>query len=198
MRTCPHPLHSPQPGEALPGSSQVESLAGPQRGCPETQRVGAAPQGAAQALTEVKGGAWVRWAEPDQGQQHEAGGQEHREQVEHQQEAKEGEVGLDSGAEEACGGTAGGAGALCRVWLVVAELEASSSTSDIHQGVLPPTKVRPSQCGGECGGVRGQEGCVGGVEGGDGKPKALLLFLNWTLRLQRGGGRRVQVLPPIS
>lgn len=56
------------------------------------------------ALTEVKGGACVGGAEPDQGQQHEAGGQQQGQQVEQQQEAKEGEVGLDPGAEEAYGG----------------------------------------------------------------------------------------------
>lgn len=54
-----------------------------------------------QALTEVKGGAWVRGAQPDQGQQDEATGQKQSQQVEQQQEAKEGEVGLDSGAKEA-------------------------------------------------------------------------------------------------
>lgn len=50
---------------------------------------------------EVKGGAWVRGAQPDQGQQDEATGQKQSQQVEQQQEAKEGEVGLDSGAKEA-------------------------------------------------------------------------------------------------
>lgn len=62
------------------------------------------------ALTEVKGRAWIRRVEPDEGQQDEAGGQKQGQQVEHQQEAKEGEVGLDSSAEEACGRTAGESG----------------------------------------------------------------------------------------
>lgn len=53
------------------------------------------------ALTEVKGGACVGGAEPDQGQQDEAGSEKQGEKVEQQQEAKEGEVGLDSGAKEA-------------------------------------------------------------------------------------------------
>lgn len=55
-----------------------------------------------QALTEVKGRAWVRGPEPDQGQQHEAGGQKQGQQIEQQQETKEGEIGLDSSAKEAC------------------------------------------------------------------------------------------------
>lgn len=58
-----------------------------------------------QALTRVRGGAWVWGAEPDQGQQHKGGGQKHRQQVEDQEEAKKGEVGLDSGAEQAYGET---------------------------------------------------------------------------------------------
>lgn len=56
-----------------------------------------------QALTGVRGGAWVWGAEPDQGQQHKAGGQKHRQQVEDQEESEKGEVGLDSGAEQAYG-----------------------------------------------------------------------------------------------
>lgn len=54
------------------------------------------------ALTEVKGGARVKGAEPDQGQQDEAGSEQQDQKVEQQQEAQEGEVGLDSGAKEAC------------------------------------------------------------------------------------------------
>lgn len=50
---------------------------------------------------EVKGGAGVRGAEPDQGQQDEAGSEQQDQKVEQQQEAQEGEVGLDSGAKEA-------------------------------------------------------------------------------------------------
>lgn len=56
-----------------------------------------------QALTEVQSRSSVRGAEPGQGQQDEAGGQKKGQEVKQQQEAKEGEVGLDSGAEEACG-----------------------------------------------------------------------------------------------
>lgn len=63
------------------------------------------------ALTEVEGRAWVTGAEPDQGQQDEAGGQQQGQQVEQQQEAEKGEVGLDSGAKEACEGSRAGPGA---------------------------------------------------------------------------------------
>lgn len=55
------------------------------------------------ALTQFQGRAWLRGAEPEQGQQHKAGSQQHGQQVEQQQEAKESEVGLDPGPEEACG-----------------------------------------------------------------------------------------------
>lgn len=81
------------------------------QGCPDTLSPRQA-QGASglqitvpsmgQALTEVKGRAWVRGLEPDQGQQDEAGGQKQGQQIEQQQEAKEGEIGLDSSAKEAC------------------------------------------------------------------------------------------------
>lgn len=62
---------------------------------------------ATSALTQFQGRAWLRGAEPDQGQQHKAGSQEHGQQVEQQQEAKESEVGLDPGPEEAYGRKAG-------------------------------------------------------------------------------------------
>lgn len=60
------------------------------------------------ALTQFRVRAWLRRAEPDQGQQHKAGVQQQGQQVEQQQEAKESEVGLDPSPEEACGSKAGG------------------------------------------------------------------------------------------